>query len=240
MESLDCETASYAFGHNAQANRVRVVLISSGEIGWTDLRETLRMLPTARVVAEFSWPQVALNSLIAAEPDVIISAARIGPHSVLRHLTEARQRLGPRTKIVVASTHFDPVESNALLSLTVSGLLLWGDLTRQALRDVMSLVIESSIVAMSKGIGWSAIGMSGAPDRAGALSILSDRERVVLNLLTQGLSRAEISQREGISRRSTERAIASLQTKLDASSPFILGLRAAQHGLVDSPPLRLG
>jgi len=64
---------------------------------------------------------------------------------------------------------------------------------------------------------------------------MNTRERCVLKRLAEGLTRAQIAHIERLSLRTVERTTADLMTKLAAPSPFVLGMKAAQTGLV--PPM---
>jgi len=61
---------------------------------------------------------------------------------------------------------------------------------------------------------------------------LTERERAVLQRLTEGLTREQVRAIEAISLRTVNRTVADLERKLGAHNPFVLGARAALLGLV--------
>lgn len=62
--------------------------------------------------------------------------------------------------------------------------------------------------------------------------MLTVRERAILQGLAAGLTQRELARRLGVSERTVRSVIAELQEKLDATTPFTLGLNAARRGLV--------
>lgn len=63
--------------------------------------------------------------------------------------------------------------------------------------------------------------------------------------LADGLTREQIAAGEGLSLRTVKRIVARLEEKLDAANPFVLGMKAAQLGMIpvrpaDSPLSREG
>ena len=61
---------------------------------------------------------------------------------------------------------------------------------------------------------------------------LTERERVVLQRLTEGLTREQVRAIEATSLRTVNRTVSDLEKKLDAHNPFVLGARAALLGLI--------
>ena len=61
---------------------------------------------------------------------------------------------------------------------------------------------------------------------------LTERERVVLQRLTEGLTREQVRAIEATSLRTVNRTVSDLEKKLEAQNPFVLGARAALLGLV--------
>jgi len=61
---------------------------------------------------------------------------------------------------------------------------------------------------------------------------LTERERVVLQRLTEGLTREQVRTVEAMSLRTVNRTVSDLEKKLEAQNPFVLGARAALLGLV--------
>jgi DNA-binding CsgD family transcriptional regulator len=62
---------------------------------------------------------------------------------------------------------------------------------------------------------------------------------VVLWCMAQHQTHEEIAAQEFLSVRSVRRTIHDLQRKLDAPTTFLLGVRAAQYGLISEPAERL-
>ncbi|MFF4422307.1 response regulator transcription factor [Streptomyces sp. NPDC001549] len=78
-------------------------------------------------------------------------------------------------------------------------------------------------------LGNSAVPL-GADRSKDARSGLTASEQELLRLLASGLTGEVAGRRLGISARSVRRQMAALMERLDASSRFEAGLKAAQHG----------
>lgn len=59
-----------------------------------------------------------------------------------------------------------------------------------------------------------------------------DQDRRLLSMLSSGMTDARIAHAIGVSERTVARRVASLQERLQAPSRFVLGVRAAQAGLI--------
>ncbi|WP_404953874.1 LuxR C-terminal-related transcriptional regulator [Streptomyces sp. 147326] len=89
--------------------------------------------------------------------------------------------------------------------------------------------IVASLVALFEQTWNSAVPL-GADRSKDARSGLTASEQELLRLLASGLTDEVAARRLGISARSVRRQMAALMERLDASSRFEAGLKAAQHG----------
>lgn len=63
-------------------------------------------------------------------------------------------------------------------------------------------------------------------------SSTSGRDRLILTLLAAGTSDALIARQAKVSQRTVERRIRALMDRLDATTPFQAGVKAAKAGLI--------
>lgn len=108
-----------------------------------------------------------------------------------------------------------------------------GTETDDARRDVRAVVVYPSplldgLVRMFESTWRHALpidAISGRPDAG-------DEDQRILTMLSTGMTDVRIAHALGISERTVARRVAALQTRLGAPSRFVLGVRAAQEGLV--------
>jgi len=216
----------------ASMRRQRILLVSSQEFGWGDLRMALGALEEACVVGDATCLGKAMELVTACRPEVIIAAARLDGVPTMPLLTELHSRLLPASKIIVIASRPDPVEFAALDGRHIAAYLIWSDLCRETLLHCLGAVIRSDIVVRSRTVatmGCDSHQHKGCPHTDSVQ--LTERERAVLRRLAEGLTQEQIARLEHLSLRTVERVVATLAAKLDAPSQFVLGLKAARFCL---------
>jgi DNA-binding NarL/FixJ family response regulator len=210
-----------------------LLLISSHDLGWGDLRVVLRTIEHVCICGEAASAREATRLVAACKPDVIISAATVDDAPALPLLVDIRYDLCPKSKLIVIGTSFEPDDLLAYAELGVAGLLQWGELSVESLRHCLAAAIGADVVVGSRHAVTALLsaGAAPAPWRGGPVR-LTERERAVLRRLAGTPLGEEIARAEHLSLRTVKRTVAGLDAKLDAPSAFVLGMRAAQLGLV--------
>jgi len=210
-----------------------VFLIASEEMGWAELRSALHSIDSVRVIGEANTVYQAARLAATMKPNFIISAAEIEGTSTAPLLSEIHRRARSSTRFLVFATHIAPAEFAALDALNLAGYLLWGDLSTEALKHCLAAALAGDVVVSSRRVAEAYIETRCRPDHCQPYSFqLTQRERIVLRGLAEGLTRQELAMTEGISVRTVERVVASLEAKLDASNVVVLGVRACRLGIV--------
>jgi DNA-binding NarL/FixJ family response regulator len=208
----------------------RILVVRSFDRAWDEVERLLRAVPGARIVAQttdaYSVPHLAFSSA----PTAIITSAYIDGDSALPLIVELR-RLVPGSKLILLGGDFDPRELLIYLTIGVNGILLWQDVFSGASRNLLLALLDGDVLAVSRRaavatrledrLGW------GLPQVD-----LSERERIVMRRLAEGLPEKEIAQVEGFSHRTVERVVAKLEAKLEAPTLFTLALRAVRLGVL--------
>ena len=131
------------------------------------------------------------------------------------------------------ASRLNPAELSALNELGVVGYLLWGDLAPETLPHCLATMLIGKAVLRTRSVAAAFAGAwSCSPRPCGDRVRLTEREQAVLRRLAEGLTHEEIAQLEPLSLRTVDRIVATLEAKLDAPSQFVLGLKAAQFGLL--------
>ena len=156
-----------------------------------------------------------LEAVEAGPPDVAIVDIRMPPTHTdegLRAAQAIRER-HPEVGIVVLSQHVETGVAARVLAEHPAGL---GYLLKDRVTDVAEFVMTLRNVARGgTALDPQVISRLLASDRGdGPLSELTSREREVLQLVAEGHSNPAIAERLEITRRSTEKHVSSIFTKL--------------------------
>jgi DNA-binding NarL/FixJ family response regulator len=205
-----------------------LVLVGTPTLVWTILRTTLTTLPGVQLVGEARTAAEAQTLAATHRPDVILSTTPLAGGSALPLLTQLR-RDHPTSTLILLAMALSPAELTALPDAALDGCLLWPELDAETLQHALAALLSGTVRVSSRGLPL-------APRAPAAPALpLPAAATTVLAHLAQGHTHATIAAAEGWSVRTVERIVAALAAQLGASAPFVLGLRAAQLGLVAGP-----
>lgn len=204
-----------------------VFLIGARGVAWAILRAALASLPEAAVIGQAQTLDEALAVVPSAGPDVVISSPALAGSSTLPLLATLHRRC-PGTTLVVYAATLDAATLRACAHAGVTGYLGW-QLDYATFQHSLAALLTGPVVVGSLALTELLLT---APAAAAEAPSLSARERLVLARLADGLTRAQVARMERLSLRTVERTAADLMAKLDAPSPFVLGMKAAQLGLI--------
>lgn len=207
-----------------------VMLISGDDWGWTDLRRVLAGMPQLQTVGEVTTPEEAIRLATAAQPDVIISAARLGVTPTRSLLGYLQREICPAATVIQFSTTIDSEDRAVASDLRLDGHLVWGELTPERLASSLAALIAGGVVLHSRGVISHFLAQQD-PDRA--VTTLAAIERAVLRGLAAELSSAEIAANQGVSQRTVDRAIGDLKKRFGVRTQYGLALEAIRRGLIE-------
>ena len=167
------------------------------------------------VIAQADDVEGLLAAVDADVPDVAIVDIRMPPTHTdegLRGAQAIRER-HPEVGIVVLSQHVETGVAARVLAEHPAGL---GYLLKDRVTDVSEFVaMLRNVAAGGTALDPQVISRLLAADRGdGPLSGITTREREVLQLVAEGRSNPAIAERMDITRRSTEKYVSSIFTKL--------------------------
>jgi DNA-binding NarL/FixJ family response regulator len=192
---------------------VRVVIAEDQVL----LREGLaRLFSDAghEVVATFG-DAVGLQEVVDDQhPDLVVLDVRMPPTHTDEGTRAAAEikRTHPETGVLVLSQHIETVHAVGLVHLGGFGYLL-----KDRVLDVTEFLAAAERVAgggsaLDPHVVGSLVASSGSRD---SLSVLTEREREVLELMAEGLTNTGIAQRLWLSERTVEAHVRRLLLKLD-------------------------
>jgi DNA-binding NarL/FixJ family response regulator len=210
---------------------VKVLIVDDHKLFRDGLRGLLRGRPGIVVAGEAGDGEAALRFVREHGPDVVlmdISMPGLNGLEAMREILAVR----PATKIVILSMHADRRFVIEALKAGASGYFLKNSSVedieaglRGVLRGEVCLCPSVSTSVIREYVSLS------SRDDESAFSVLTDRERQVLQLLAEGLAAKEAAARLHVSVKTAESHRARIMAKLDIHSIAELTKYAIREGL---------
>jgi DNA-binding NarL/FixJ family response regulator len=224
--------------------RIRVLVADDHAV----LRAGLKMLiggqPDMEVVAEAGDGEEALRRAKDTRPDVAIMDMTMPGAGGIQAIERLRAAC-PGTRVLVLTMHDVPAYLRAALAAGASGYVV----KRAADAELLSAIrgVARGRTVLDPGLATRVVegGLgprvpSGRPKSGGAASLLSQREREVLDRVAQGYTNQQIADHLGLSVKTVETYRSRLVEKLGLRSRADLVRYALDSGLFgsgDAPPV---
>jgi DNA-binding NarL/FixJ family response regulator len=210
---------------------IRIVLADDHEIVREGLRSLLEHHTDIEIVAEASDGVSAVEVVTEQQPDVIVMDASMPG---LNGIEATRQILHhfPQARIICLSMHSESQFVTAMLESGASGYLLKDCASEELIRAIQA--VQAGTIYLSPAIGQVVADHfkpGGEYNEPSAFSILSDKERAVLQLLAEGHSTKAVAQRLNLSVKTIASHREHLMQKLAIDSIAGLTKYAIQQGL---------
>jgi DNA-binding NarL/FixJ family response regulator len=210
---------------------IRIVLADDHEIVREGLRSLLEHHTDMEIVAEASDGVSAVEVATEQQPDVIVMDASMPG---LNGIEATRQILHhiPQARIICLSMHSESQFVTAMLESGASGYLLKDCASEELIRAIQA--VQAGTIYLSPAIGQVVADHfkpGGEYNEPSAFSILSDKERAVLQLLAEGHSTKAVAQRLNLSVKTIASHREHLMQKLAIDSIAGLTKYAIQQGL---------
>jgi DNA-binding NarL/FixJ family response regulator len=200
------------------------------------VREGLRHLLEAEedieVCAEASDGREVLDQVAKYQPEVVVLDITMPRLGGLETLERMRAR-HPDVKVILLSVHSDPPFIQSAISLGADGYVLKNGRAAEVVTAVRAVTKGGSY--FSPAVAREIVEQLRAPKRQDdePYSVLSAREREVLQLIAEGLSAKEIGTELKISTKTVEAHRTSLMRKLGVRKATELVRYALRHGLIE-------
>lgn len=211
---------------------IKVILADDHKIMRDGLRSLLEKEPDIEVVAEAEDGRTAVQQVQELSPDLVIMD--VSMHD-LNGIEATRQIIAkyPDVKVLALSMHSDKTYVAGILSAGASGYLL-KDSAFDELAEAIRVVISGQFYLSSRVAGIVTKDyvrhLSAASDSS-ARSILTAREREVLQLLAEGKSKKQVALQLNMSVKTVETHRQKIMEKLDIYSIAELTKYAIREGL---------
>ena len=196
------------------AKQIRVLIVDDHEVVREGLRALLRRRPELAVVGEADSVASAVEEAQRTEPDVVIMDVRLPDGSGVEACREIRAHR-PETKVIMLTSYADDEAVFASLMAGATGYLLKQTRTK-ALVDAIDRAMRGESLldpAVTQRILERV--RAGGARKDDELSLLSEQERKILDLIAEGKTNKEIAQEVYLSDKTVKNYVSSILSKLN-------------------------
>lgn len=212
---------------------IRVIIADDHHLVRQGIRALLENASDIEVIGEASTGHEAIELAEELAPDVVVMDISM-PRMDGTQATERILSLDSQTEVIILSMHSDTTLVQQLLRLGVKGYLLKRSITEELLLAIRSA--SKGETYLSPTISDSVMSILMSPQTgdapSGPASLLSPREREVLQLIAEGYTNNAIAKTLTISVKTVEKHRANLMTKLEVNDLPGLIRTAIKHGLI--------
>jgi len=210
---------------------IKVLLVDDHQLFRTGLRQLLERHPAVSIVGEASTGRAALDEVASRNPDIVlldISLPEMNGIEVTRRLTHDH----PEVRVLIVSMHSDHRYVTEALRAGAKGYLLKDSSPDEMLRAIQRVL--NGQYYLSPHINEQVISdfvQQSRSDDSSAYSILSAREREVLQLLAEGKSTKQTAELLNVSVKTVETHRMHIMDKLQIHTLPELTRYALKEGL---------
>jgi DNA-binding NarL/FixJ family response regulator len=212
-------------------DRITILLVDDHAIVRDGLRQMLEAQNDMVVVGEAGDSAEAARLAGERQPDIVLLDIEI-PGQDVTVTVKRIHALTPPPKVIILSMYDGPHLVRQLLDLGIRGYLLKSVHRPELLAAIRTVHTEPdrAVLAISR--------KSIAQAQAGTETLLSYRERQVLELAAQALSNTQIATRLNITEPTVKRHLRNIFAKLGAVSRIDAVNKAAEASMLSERPMR--
>ncbi len=192
----------------------RVLIVDDHEVVREGLRALLRRQPELEIVGEADSVASAIEEARRTEPDVVIMDVRLPDGSGVEACREIRARR-PETKVLMLTSYADEDAVFASIMAGANGYLLKQARTRVLIDAISRAMRGESLLdpAVTQRV-LDRVRTAGT-SKDDELSLLSDQERKILDLIAEGKTNKEIAGDVFLSDKTVKNYVSSILSKLN-------------------------
>jgi two-component system, NarL family, response regulator NreC len=227
-----------------ESNEIRLMLVDDHDVVRTGLKTFLESKGGFRVVAEAGSGKTALDQVQRIQPDVVVMDITM-PEMDGLEATRQIKIICPECRVLALTVHEDRQYFFEMLAAGASGYI-----TKQAAADELVAAIQTVAAGnvylqpvlarwllddyrrLAERAPFDDHAIPGAASAKNKKDVLSSREQQVLELVADGLTTPQISERLGISPKTVARHRERIMRKLDIHSSTELVKYAIRSGLI--------
>ena len=210
----------------------RILIADDHDVVRVGVRRVLEGLPNYEVVAEAADGKEAIAKAIETKPDVVLLDYALPLMNGSEVTRQIRVRL-PTTEVLVFTMHDSEVLMEEVFKAGARGYLLKSDANRHLI-DAVACVAGHRAFLTNKVTETLLERYLNRSDQPSSGSILTNRERSVVQLIAEGHSNKQVANFLNISLKTVETHRAAIMRKLNFSSSAALVRYAIRNQLVQA------
>jgi DNA-binding NarL/FixJ family response regulator len=209
----------------------RILIADDHDVVRDGLRRLLEAQPNCEVVAEAPDGKEAIAKAIETKPDIAVVDYSLPILNGIEVTRQIRSRL-PRTEVLIFTIQDDQTVIDQLLRAGAKGYVLKTDAKRQLLEAIDSLASHKPF--FSSQISETLLSSFIKGQKSERSSVLTPREKQVVQLVAEGHTNKEIAKLLNISLKTVETHRGTIMGKLKLSSAAELVRYAIRNKLVEA------
>ncbi len=196
------------------ADETRVMIVDDHEVVREGLRSLLRRRQELAIVGEADSVASAIEEARKTEPDVVIMDIRLPDGSGVEACREIRAER-PDTKVLILTSYADEEAVFASIMAGAIGYLLKQTSTRTLIEAIERAMRGESLLDPAVTQRVLERVRSGKQDEDEELTLLSEQERKILDLIAEGKTNKEIAKEIFLSDKTVKNYVSSILSKLN-------------------------
>ncbi len=213
---------------------IRVLIVDDHDVVREGLRALLKRRPNMAIVGEADSVATAIEEARRTEPDVVVMDVRLPDGSGVEACREIRA-MRPETKVLMLTSYADDEAVFASIMAGAVGYLL--KQTRgKALADAIEQIMQGESLldpAVTQRVLQQVRSSGTAQDDE--LSLLSEQERKILDLIAEGKTNKEIALEVFLSDKTVKNYVSSILSKLNVRRRSEAAAYIARRGSTTDP-----
>lgn len=209
----------------------RIIIVDDHEVVRLGLKSLLDQYPQYEVVAEADSAASAVDAALEMNPDIILMDIRLPGKSGIEACEEIKSR-NPDIQIIMLTSY---AEDEMLFSAIKAGA------SGYVLKQINSEGLIHSLEAVARGEGsldpavtqrvFQEVRKAVKEEEAASFSSLSQQEKMVLRLVSEGKTNKEIAQNLFLGEGTVRNYVSSILSKLSVSNRAEAAAYAVEHNL---------
>jgi DNA-binding NarL/FixJ family response regulator len=194
--------------------KVRVMLVDDHDVVREGLRALIQKRAEFGLVAEAATVASAIEEAVRCTPDIIIMDVRLPDGSGIEACREIRAQL-PDTRVLMLTSYADEEAVLAAIMAGASGYLLKQTRSQELVEAIERVARGESLLDPTVTSRILERLRSGSSARNDELSLLSEQEQKILDLIADGKTNKEIALEVFLSDKTVKNYVSSILSKLN-------------------------
>ncbi len=201
---------------------IRILIVDDHHVVRKGLRMVLELEADFEIIAEASEGNEALKQYELQHPDIVLLDLQMEPMDGISTLKEIK-RVDPEAKVIVLTSYIDSTHALPAIEAGASGYLL-----KTADPDEIISAIRKAMIGKGTFDQVAVQAMAKGMQNRAKFAELTDREKEVLHLISQGKSNQEIAEELFIGIKTVKTHVSNIFSKLgveDRTQAAVYALR---------------